>query len=251
MWSLYQLSHVFVGSDTERSAALLAEAEAILQALGPTHYAPEEGLRVRATFAVRRSDLASWQGRHLEAKLHAAESIQLHEASGTPWFAAFGHDAMADACANLGEYREAREHLLAALSLSQPFEDWPKSYTLLRLAELDVREGNLERALAYGLEGIRQVDMFPHPVQIASNLGLLATISAQQGQPVRAARLAGAAAAVVAGLKLKPWQHISLDTLMSGWRDGPDRDAIQASYDAGQAMSSDEAVAYALKDQAT
>jgi hypothetical protein len=162
------------------------------------------------------------------------------------------------------------------LSLSQPFEDWPKSYTLLRLAELDVREGNLERALAYGLESIRQVDMFPHPVQIARNLGLLATISAQQGQPVRVARLAGAAAAVVAGLKLKPWEHmaigkrqldggiiavaglklkpwehISLDTLLSGWRDGPDRDAIQASYDAGQAMSSDEAVAFALKDQAT
>jgi hypothetical protein len=38
--------------------------------------------------------------------------------------------------------------------------------------------------------------------------------------------------------------------LLPGWREGPDAAAISAAFEAGQAMTGDEAMAYALGDAA-
>jgi hypothetical protein len=74
----------------------------------------------------------------------------------------------------------------------------------------------------------------------------LAGIRAGQGQPMQAARLSGAAQALYAKQRRKPWENSTLDMLLPGWREGPDHEPIQAAYKAGQAMTSEQAVAYAL-----
>ncbi len=44
-----------------------------------------------------------------------------------------------------------------------------------------------------------------------------------------------------------PWEASTLDTLLPGWRDGPEAATLSAAYAAGQAITSDAAVAYALE----
>ena len=248
MWRLKTLAHCYFADadEADRAVALLAEAESILQALGPTHYAPEEGLRVKAIFSYERAALARRQGRYRDAKQHASESIRLYEESGSHSFAARAHTEMGIACLHLGEYREARERFLVALILNREIQGWEVAYNLRWLAAVDIGEGNLEQALEYGQESMREADKIPDRNIIASNLGLLAAISAKQGQSIRAACLAGASAAMWARQKRKPWEDSSLDTLLSGWRDGPEHELILHAFEVGQAMSADEAVAYAL-----
>ena len=71
-------------------------------------------------------------------------------------------------------------------------------------------------------------------------------IAAAQGQPLRAARLAGAAQALYARQGRKPWEDSSLDTLLPGWQAGPDQPALAAAFAEGLAMTAEPAIAYAL-----
>jgi predicted ATPase/DNA-binding CsgD family transcriptional regulator len=253
MWSLLNLSGRFVDAgEADQAVAPLAETGAILGVLGPDRYASAEVMQVRSAFAYCNALAANQQGRYLDAKAHAAEHIRLGDALGSHFLVVNGQTNLGEACLHLGQYHEARVHFLAAIApiaeVEGGVEVWPHGYMWLGL--VDFRLGNLDRAREYCLESIRQADEIPDRNIIASDLGVMAAISAMQGHSDRAARLAGASAAVWARQKRKPWEFSSPDTLLPGWRDGPDAVAIQQAYDAGQAMTSDEAVAYALAVQA-
>jgi predicted ATPase/DNA-binding CsgD family transcriptional regulator len=246
MWNLMRLSDILTGSFEENEQGLgpHEEAEAILTSLGPDYYKREEGQRVSAYFAVRRAELANRLGRYADAKVHAYESIRLYEASGSPW-AWVAHVRLGEACAHLGEYQVARDCFLRLLTV----EDAYHLHVLLWLARVDAYSGELARGLNYCRELIIEADSEHGRNMIATGFGTMAIISAKLGQPVRTARLAGASAVMYARQQRPPWEDSSLDTILPTWRDGPEAEVIQQAYDAGQAMSSDEAVAYALGDQ--
>jgi predicted ATPase/DNA-binding CsgD family transcriptional regulator len=253
MWSLLNLSGRFVDAgEADQAVAPLAETGAILGVLGPDRYMSAEEMQVRSAFAYCNALVANLQGRYLDAKAHAAEHIRLGDALGSHFLVVNGQTNLGEACLHLGQYQEAREHLLAAIApiaeIEGGVEVRPQGYMWLGL--VDFRLGNLERAREYCLESIRQADEIPDRNIIASDLGVLAAISAKQGQVLRAARLAGASAAMWARQKRRPWEVSLPDTLLPGWRQGPDKAAIARAYAAGQAMSSDEAVVYALAGQA-
>jgi tetratricopeptide (TPR) repeat protein len=248
MWSLAQLAWSLMAdiADTDLAGPPLDEAEAILAALGPDYYAPDFGLRVRGLFAVRRAELCNRQGHYLEAIAHARASIGFYEASGLRHFANMGHTNMGVAYRHLGQYAEARAHLLTTLQLIREMGSWNEGHVLLELAFVDLRQGKLERAQEYSLESIRQAELQPNRNIIARNLGLLAALNVQLGHPLRAARLSGASAAMFARQQRTPWEDTSLDALLPGWRAGPNAAALSSAYDAGLALSNTEAVAYAL-----
>jgi predicted ATPase/DNA-binding CsgD family transcriptional regulator len=244
MWNLYQLSNVLMGSFEENEQALgpHEEAEAILRSLGPDHYERQEGLRVQGHFAVRRAELATRRGQYAEAKVHAAETVRLFEAGGSPLFAWWGHYRMGEACARLGEYPAARECFLALK------DSGFNMLCLLWLARVDAYSGELARGQNYCRELIVEAEADQNGNMLATGFGTLAIIFAKQSRALQTAHLSGAAAAMYARQKRPPWEDSSLDTLLPGWREGPDAAAIQQAYDAGQAMTSGEAVAYALAD---
>jgi predicted ATPase len=252
MWCLFQLARVVTGGEDrfERVNAAMAEAESILEAITPGYYPPEEELRVRGHFTQQRADFANQQGQHLEARRYAAESIRLYEASGSGWFAIMGHTHFGAASEALGEYAEAEAHFLAALNLTGQVAGWDSAYLLRQLARIDLRQGRLEQALEHCRASTRQAQHSSHPIIMASNVGLLADIRARQGQPLRAASLSGASAAMFVRLKRPPWEDTTLDTLLPGWREGPLQADIAEAYEAGQAMSTKDAVALALEDNA-
>jgi tetratricopeptide (TPR) repeat protein len=229
----------------------MAEAEAILLALGPEYYALEEGLRVKGFFASQRARIALHQGEYETAKQYSAECIRLYEASGSRWFAGFGHTNIGVACVRLGQYPQAREHFLAASDRIREYTGSTPDYLSFWLAVVDVHLGNLTRALETSRASILQALERPNYNLIAVNLELRAVICAKQGQASQAARLAGASAEMNSRHNLKRGKggNIAPDTL-PGWREVLDRAVMDEAYEAGQAMSTDEAVAMALADDA-
>jgi predicted ATPase/DNA-binding CsgD family transcriptional regulator len=252
MWNLIVLANQHLRSyvDVAPAQAPFAEAEAIFLALGPDRSAPEKYPWTKAAFAAFKADLANGQGHYLDAKMQASESVRLYEQIGDPWNRVRPQTALGNACLNLGEYEQAREHFLEALSLNVesggPQQE--KAEVIRCQGIVEFRQGSLDRALGHCQESLREAAGFPEYNIIASCLGLCAGIAAKQGQPSRAATLSGASAALWKKQGRKPREDSSLDTLLQGWRDGPDEPAISQAFKAGQALNVDQATAYALSD---
>ena len=255
MWSLYNLANMGGNIETMPEAQVLApinEAEAMLPALPPDQHTPRQQLKMRADFASLRAEFAIIFGHYPAAQQYARDSLRLQAEAGVHSPNVMCWIYIGIACVNLAEFEEARTYLIYALSLvsNLPESNFMRynmtAYALRWLADLALRQNKLEEALGYCHASLRQADQVPDYNIIASDLGLLAAISARQGQPARAARLSGASAAMYTRQKHRRWEDSALDTLLSGWRDYPDHAAIQQSFEAGQAMLADQAIAYGL-----
>ncbi len=108
----------------------------------------------------------------------------------------------------------------------------------------------MDRALDYCQEGLRLAVEIPDYNNIATCLGLSACILAKRGDHARAAKLSGAARVLYEKQGRKPMEDSSLDAILPGWRERPDREAIVKAYEEGTSMTVDQAVTYALNDLA-
>jgi predicted ATPase/DNA-binding CsgD family transcriptional regulator len=232
--------------DLERASAPLAEAEAILMEIGPDGFPPGGYLGYKAAIASAKAHFRNHQGNYQEAKGLALESLRITEEVSSPSSGQWPLTALGTACLGLGEYEAARDHFLQLLSIAEA--GWYEADALRYLGLVDLQEGNLVRATEYCRNGLRKAAALPDNNVVASCLGLAAGIAAKQGQPSRAARLSGASAALWKKQGRRPWEDSSLDTLLPGWREGPDQAAIFSSFEAGQAMNAEQATAFALGD---
>lgn len=94
-----------------------SEAANLLETLGPDYVSPSWYVGEKANLQALFARLANKQGRHSEAKAHAAESIRLfqgHVWRGGEWDARVN---LADAHLRLGKYELAREQFLEAQRL--------------------------------------------------------------------------------------------------------------------------------------
>ena len=239
--------------DYELARAPYAEAERIFQAIPPAEYTPEQHLSWRAGFALAKARLADQEGKHADAKRHAAQSIRLFRQSGSPNIV----DpliSLGAACLNLGEFEAARSPFLEGLQRVEGVDTyWGQNRAVLALrwlAYLDYRQGRLDEALAVCRQALEEAAEAHDYNIMASGLGIAALVAAEQSHTVRAATLAGAAQALYARQRRKPWERFSLDTQLPGWQAGPDRAALAAAFEDGQAMPAEVALAYALSDAA-
>jgi tetratricopeptide (TPR) repeat protein len=237
-----------VPGDSERAQAPLAEAEAIFLELGPDGFPAGNYLHLKAQFGSMKAELAISQGDFLEAKVQARESLRFFEQLGGRGNIHWPLACLGTACLNLGEYEQAREHFREARSLSVEFEGWQQADDLRWLGVVDFRQGNLDRAFEYCQQSLREAIELPDNNVVASCLALAAGIAAKIGQPARAASLSGAAQALYAKQGRKAWEDSSLDTLLLGWREGPDQEAILSAFEAGRNMNAEQATAFALGD---
>jgi hypothetical protein len=88
---------------------------------------------------------------------------------------------------------------------------------------------------------------------IAESLNALAALAAGQGQPVRAARLWAAAAALreAAGYLLPPREQEDYDRRREAARAACSEEESAAAREHGQAMTIEQAIAYALEPEPT
>jgi len=235
--------------DVERGSALSAEAEAIFEKLGPAALSPARRITWAAHFAQARGRQADKQGRPQEAKAFAAESVRLYRQVGSP-NAIDPLIGLGAACVSLGEFDEADAHFRQALHETATLDTYwaknRKNSALRWLGLLELRRGRLDQAWEYCQDALRMAAELSDDTIAASCLGLMARLAAQQDQPLRAARLAGAAQAMITRQGRKPWEDTSLDTLLPGWRARAEA-AIEAAYAAGLTMTGEEAIAVALR----
>ena len=240
--------------DAEACAALLAEAETLLPDMA-RQAPPDEYTANLAWLAWAYARLAIQQGRYEDAQRYGGESLRQfqkvgREYDGLEWGTQDALSAIGDACLALGQYEAARASYLQAQHLT---ESAPNNWRQRRraslphaLAQVDLAQGNLDRAQDHCHESLREAERVPDFTLIALNLVLAAGIAVRRDHPERAAQLAGAAQTIFAREGTSVPEAASLDALLTGWRDRPDMVTIQQALTLGQAMTGDQALAYGL-----
>ena len=185
------------------------------------------------------------------ARTRVGEMLAAAEALGDPAWRAEG-DFVLGIVAVLGhEYPAARTHLEAVLAVWRPAGHQLRSgYVLAWLATAALGLGDRAVARAHLAEALGTARAFGDQTVTARSFELLARLATVAGQPTRAARLAGAAAA----LRARMGAPMSDDEAELLERDlarvqralGPER--YRAAQAAGAALAPEEAVAEALED---
>jgi non-specific serine/threonine protein kinase len=237
----------WVFGEAELAQAASAEAEAIYLALEQQEDPPTPDVDRQALAAQRKAEAAFQQGHYEEGLRHAGESIRLYEAAGHRLDSYYL--LMSVGCASLtaNDSDAAYEYYVRARHVADEWGNaWARADSLNFLGATELRRGNVGEALDHCQASLELATQVPDYNIVAHNFGLAAGILARQGQPASAARLSGAAHALYHRQGRKPWPEWSLDTLLPGWRERSDRAEIEAAFEAGQALTSEQAVAYAL-----
>jgi non-specific serine/threonine protein kinase len=123
-------------------------------------------------------------------------------------------------------------------------------WALLGLGLATCAQGDLERARATLAEGLALFWARGMRWFLAQCLAGLATVACRQGQALRAARLAGATAALLSRMAapLPRSERVGYDRAVAPARAALGDDTFTAAWSAGQALPPEQAVAYALED---
>jgi predicted ATPase len=176
------------------------------------------------------------------------ESLALSRKLGSRADIAISLEDLAFAARGLGDYGRAVALQEESLIMKQDVGDhWGVALSLGNLGHLSFLEGNYERAVQLYAEGLSLCKEMGNKLSSIQGLEGLAYVIGAQGQPERATRLLAAAAGqrATAGIPLPPSDREIYDQTMAdlqttlGNRFGP-------LWNAGLAMSLEEAVAYAL-----
>jgi predicted ATPase len=176
------------------------------------------------------------------------ESLALSRSVGEPQGIGFALWGLGMVALGEGHRRRAASLLEEALALAREFDD--VLGVANRLADRGVvalHETDYEQAAALLEESLRLAPHVEEELLIAQCLWGMAAVAAAQGQPSRAARLWGAAAAMGYALHLPAYAvRPPEEQLLSPARKRLGQDAFDAEWTKGHAMRRDDAVAYAL-----
>ena len=250
MWNLSYLGTQLASQGcAEEAQAAYAEADNLLVELGPAGLTAGEFQLHQGEFATAQGQLANLRGHHADAIRLAGVSIRLQQANPKNWSGMGGHTEAGLAYLALGQLAEARDHFGQALQFAESVESLhAQAHLKWCLGRVELHQGRLARALEYCRASATQASQIAVLPVMAMALGTAAVIAAKQDQPHRAATLSGASHTRYAQSGRHPAEDTNLDTLLPDWRDGLERSAIEQAYAAGQAMTNDEAIAFALSD---
>ena len=151
-----------------------------------------------------------------------------------------------------GDYESAKKAYEECLALCREFGDKQReAYQLGNLGLVAQHLGNFEQAESMVKQGLvlcKELNAkYPIPVFIAILSGPVAT----SGDPERAARLLGASDALfkTMGLGLQPPDQPVIDNYKTSMREQLGEKAFKAAWEKGQAMSLQQAIAFALEEE--
>ena len=189
------------------------------------------------------------QGDYAGARSLFEESLTLYRQVGNQRGIAYALLDLGSVAQNQGDYGGARSLFEESLTLSRQVGD-PQgiTYALLYLGHVARNQGDHAGARALYEESLTLSRQSGDQVCIASALEGLAVLASSQAQPERGVRLWGAAAALreQIGAPLSPDDRRKQEAEIVRTRQVFGETAFSAAWDAGRAMTLDEAVAYAL-----
>ena len=195
---------------------------------------------------------ASDTGDYPAAARRYAEAEALARAAGDGWILANILDNRAILAHREGDYRLSRRLREEVLAVRRAHRD-PRGIgvALGALGWVALAEGDTATARARLTEALSVLRDAGYVWGVPSYLGVLAQVTAVQGHPERAARLWGAAAAqgqALVGRPLRTDRGVELDQAASALRAQLGDAAFDAAWAEGQAMTLEQAVAYALEE---
>jgi predicted ATPase len=196
--------------------------------------------------------VASKRGEHDRAREFAAEAIPLGRAAGDPRLLSSLLNNMGVSAYRRGDYGRARELYAEAVALSQEAGDESAlDCTINNLAEAALAEGDLPAAAAYHRRALEISSRLGKKGIMAMGLEGLAATCAAQMAPERAARLYGGAAAIreAARFPREPASQPRYDREILAVREALEEHVFAARWAEGQAMTLEQAVAYALEEE--
>jgi predicted ATPase/DNA-binding XRE family transcriptional regulator len=260
---LVWLGHI-VGSQEalDEAQAVYAEAEAVVERQLSSQLSPDERLRLKLTFLAEKARLANKRCQYAEAQAHAREYLQLHPDAGTMATGFNIRGELGHACLELGEYEAARQEFLEARRLATMTSQARRgseaddgnigvAYANRCLGLTELRLGNLDQAAEHCQASLRESYEKGFTNFMASAVALAAGIAAARAESLRAATLSGAAHGLYALSKRPPWEDTTLDTLLPGWRAGPNQLALQHAYEQGKSMTPAEVLEEVVKTESS
>ncbi len=187
-----------------------------------------------------------FEGKLDEAELKYSEALILLRTSSNDWAASIVLNNLGNIACDSGRYSDAERYLTESLELSLRVADpWRKEMALGTLGELYLNRGASGRAaevIAQCLALQREVhNIFTLPFE----LELCARLAVTLTEPERALRLAGAADGVRRrfGSRSQPQAENDIQRAMEAAERRIDTKVVNAAWQQGQEMTSDEAVA--------
>jgi tetratricopeptide (TPR) repeat protein len=190
-------------------------------------------------------------GAYAAGRRESEEALRVLRELGEGGNAGQALDVLALAAMGEGDLARARALMAERLAAAAAAGQWRAAgFCLTRLGRVARLEGDLaeaRRRLAAGLPRSRDAGDRPN---ILASLDEWAGLAAAERQPVRAARLFGAAQALLdaAGLARPPHLRATYGRDLAATRAALGPEAFAVAWAAGEAMPLEQAVAYALED---
>jgi hypothetical protein len=246
-WLGFALSHlgdlVLAQDGPAPARAPVEEAVALLRALGEPW-----GLAMALTHL---GDVVGEAGDGERARRLYGESASLFRRAGDAWMVALPLTWAAQGAVAQGDYAAARSGYEAALAAARAAGHLGfTSLALWGAGNLALLEADHERAAARFAEALALVQGYGRRQGVALSLVGLAAVAGARGQPDRAARLLGAAAALreAAGVTLDAADRAVHDRAAGAAQSALGEGAFAAAWAAGQTMTPEQAIAYALEE---
>jgi len=196
--------------------------------------------------------LALERGEYEEAREHLRKSLALFQKMDHQWGIAWSLDHLGHAAWGQGDYARAERLLTQALDLLHAFDNrWQTAWTLYRIATVQIAAGKLDearRSLRQSLTLHRQGENVPG---LLTTLEGFATLALAFGRPRRAVELCGAIDRQREEFSIDTLHSLSphhFEELIASAKEHLSATAFAAVWEAGQALSFEEAIAYALEE---
>jgi predicted ATPase/class 3 adenylate cyclase len=232
----WQGDHALARSFGEESLALSTEA----------------GDRWGQAFSLFRLGIISADHGEVErATALGTESLALARDIGDPWLIAYPLLVLGAVARHEGDYERAMALLTESLARARQSGDrYTIAMRLMNLGLTALDQGDTEQAGALCREGLALCQELRNQRGIAWCLGTLAGVAGAEGRAEQAARLLGAVAGrlAVIGGALLPGFHQNLERRVATARAALGEDDFAAAWEAGRAMTLEQAVALALAE---
>jgi predicted ATPase/DNA-binding SARP family transcriptional activator len=188
------------------------------------------------------------QGHYAPARARLEESLSIWQELGDRLGVANSIRDLADIARAQGDAARARQLFVESAGLYKDLQVVNQSaYPLRRLAYYALADGNAAQAAAQCLESLQINCQIKDPIGIAASVGGLAAVALEQRNKIRAARLFGAVEAILSGIvaPLLPADRLEYERNVTALRAQLGEADFAAAWDAGRAMTIEQAIAYA------
>jgi non-specific serine/threonine protein kinase len=195
------------------------------------------------------SNLATYRGAHVAGRALAEESLAIRRDLGDRWGIANVLHNLGFQASVIGDYAAGRAFYEESLAISRELEDkWGIAYSLDGLGLRILDQGDFEHAGSLLKESLALRRELGDKSGIARSFERLAKVAGKWGQPLRAARLFGAAEALREneGIPIMPVDRPSYEQDVEEAQMHISDDEWTQAWQEGQAMSMDYAADYAL-----